>query len=465
MKRLVVPLSLCLLAMVPVAAQQKKSLPARSASATATGPAAAPKICADPYQVREPAEGSPEAPVYILFHREKSKAPWARNPAIRISGLDAASPASARTLVCVEESRIEMGHYESGETGYFLAWRITLVRLADRKVYFMRGLDGEKPPEIKWQRGAGVGAPPTKMFATWLPLIVAQKVARLKVRLKPKEYHEASAMAFSADGSKLALAQEPRSTSSGTPPSPITVFDLATGQSIATWNADYSTHGIALSRSGNMVATDRYGHVEVWDVASGRVAHKLETSGVESLLFGPDDRLGAAGGGKAAVWDVATERALHTGQGSLVAVSPAGDWLTVSKGPGGITVQALESNRALATFPRVGEQEKYYVSGDAQAMARFSVLGATMYVAGTSSGHSLELPNLGVPMLSAIAPTRDGFVFANGDGIVGLVSASSPEPRVFATDHTAVHALAISPDGKLLAVGDSSGNVSVWELR
>ncbi len=431
MKRLTWSVSVWLLAMAAVAAQQKKSTPVRATPATAAGPTAA-KICDDPYQVREPAEGWPEAPVYILFHREKSKAPWSRNPAIRIAGLEAASPAGARTLVCVEEARIEMGRYESGEAGYFLAWTITLMRLADRKVY---------------------------------PLVVAQKVARLKTRLKPKEFHEASAMAFSADGAKLVLAQEPRSTGSGTPPSPITVFDLDTTQPVAAWHADYSTRSVALSKSGNMVATERYGHVEVWDTASARVAHKLETSGVESLLFGPDDRLGAAGGGKAAVWDIATERVLHSAQGSRVALSPAGEWLTVKKDPSGITVQALESGRMLDTFPRVGEQDKYYVSGDAHAMTRFSVLYATMYVAGTSDGRSLSLPNLGVNMLSAIAPTRDGFVFANGDGIVGLASASSPEPRVFATDHTAIRALAVSVDGKLLAVGDSSGNVSVWELR
>ena len=49
-------------------------------------------------------------------------------------------------------------------------------------------------------------------------------------------------MAFSADGSRLAVAQAPRSPSSGgTPPSPITVFDLATGQPVATMHADYST--------------------------------------------------------------------------------------------------------------------------------------------------------------------------------------------------------------------------------
>jgi hypothetical protein len=103
-------------------------------------------------------------------------------------------------------------------------------------------------------------------------------------------------MAFSGDDSRLAVAQAPRSTSSGTtPPSPITVFDLATAQPVASMHADYSTDAIAISKSGNMVATERYGHVEIWDVATGAVTRKLETSKVGSLVFGPDDTLGVAG--------------------------------------------------------------------------------------------------------------------------------------------------------------------------
>jgi tricorn protease-like protein len=65
----------------------------------------------------------------------------------------------------------------------------------------------------------------------------------------------------------------------------------------------------------------------------------------------------------------------------------------------------------------------------------------------------------------AAAPTGDGFVIANNDGIAGVVSANAPEPRAFATDMTSIKAIAVSPDGKLVALGDSSGNVEIWELR
>ena len=98
-------------------------------------------------------------------------------------------------------------------------------------------------------------------------------------------------------------------------------------------------------------------------------------------------------------------------------------------------------------------------------MARWSSLGGAMYSTGNREGKSLSLPDLGVGIVYAAAPTGEGFVIANNDGIAGVVSASAPEPRAFATDMTSIKAVAVSQDGKLVALGDSSGMVEVWELR
>ncbi|HEX4604637.1 MAG TPA: WD40 repeat domain-containing protein [Candidatus Angelobacter sp.] len=464
-------LCVCLLATAffaaPLAAGQAKKATTPTGSAPSAASSAAAKICDDPYVIREPAEGWPEAPIQILFHREKSKAPWARNPAIRVPGLEAAAPSAARTLVCVEESRVEMGHYDSGEPGYAPSWGTILVRLSDRKVYFMgRNLDGEMPPQVKYNSGAGVGKVPTEILVRWLRLLLEQKVARFKVRLKWKEYAEVSAMAFSGDNSRLAVAQAPRSSSSGaTPPSPLTVFDITTAQPVAAMHADYSTDAIAISKSGSTIATERYGHVEIWDVATGAVTRKLETTNVRSLVFGQDDLLGAAGDEKAAVWDVSGNRIVRSGNGSTIELSPENAWLVMAKGAKGFTVSELESGRELGSFPGCSEPYKCTPSRDGKMMARWYSLGAMVYASDDPEGNSPSLPNLGISMVSAVAPARNGFVIANGDGIAGVVSAGAPEARAFATDLTGIRAIAVSNDGKLVALGDSSGNVEVWELR
>jgi WD40 repeat protein len=196
------------------------------------------------------------------------------------------------------------------------------------------------------------------------------------------------------------------------------------------------------------------------------MTRKLETSKVKSMLFGPNDMLGVAGEEKAAVWDVSGNRVVRSGTGSVVELSPEGAWLTMAKTASGFTVHELESGRELGNFPSVcGDPYKCLPSRDGKMMARWSSLGEAIYPSGNSSGSTPSLPNLGVGMVYAIAPTRDGFVMANSDGIAGIVSASTSDARAFATDMTSIKAIAVSQDGKLVALGDSSGTVEVWELR
>jgi WD40 repeat protein len=231
-------------------------------------------------------------------------------------------------------------------------------------------------------------------------------------------------------------------------------------------HADYSTSEIALSKSGSTVATNRYGGVEIWDVATAKLAHKLETSHVTSLAFGPDDTLGVAGDEKAAVWDVGGNRVVRSGTGSVMELSPEGAWMVMAKAANGFTVRELESGRELGSFPSVcGDTYKCLPSRDGKMMARWSALGEAIYSSGNPSGNTPSLPNLGVGMVYAIAPTRDGFVMANTDGVAGVVSASTPQAHAFATDMTSIKAIAVSQDSKLVALGDSSGNVEIWELR
>jgi tricorn protease-like protein len=72
---------------------------------------------------------------------------------------------------------------------------------------------------------------------------------------------------------------------------------------------------------------------------------------------------------------------------------------------------------------------------------------------------------VGADTLRAVAPTHDGFVLGNRDGIIGMVSAAAPEARAFATDMTSIKAITVSQDGKLVALADSDGRVEIWELR
>ena len=146
-------------------------------------------------------------------------------------------------------------------------------------------------------------------------------------------------------------------------------------------------------------------------------------------------------------------------------LSPAGEWVSVSLGSDGVTIQEVMSGRMLASFPAIADRDSYVVAGDLKSLARNNFFGARMVGTSSKDDQLVELPNLGVNTISALAAMRDGFVFANSDGIVGLASLATAKLRVFATDHIGIGALAVSPDNKRIAVGDSGGNVTIWELR
>ena len=171
-------------------------------------------------------------------------------------------------------------------------------------------------------------------------------------------------------------------------------------------HADYSSDAIAVSKSGSMVATERYGHVEVWDVASAKMTQKLETSKVRLHGIWPDDMLGVAGDEKAAVWDVSGNRIVRSGTGSVVELSPEGAWLTMAKTANGFTVRELESGRELGSFPGCSEPYKCLPSRDGKMMVRWSSLGGALFSTGIREGKPLSLPDLGVSIVYAAAPTR-----------------------------------------------------------
>ncbi len=431
-----------------------------------TAPGAAARICADSYSLPTAIDSWPQGPMMFLFHRENSKAPWTRNPVIKAPGLEAASASSARTVVCVEESLSEKGKYDSGEPGYTADWSVTLVDISGKRLYFTRtGFYGEDPPFLKFHRGPAVGKRPVEAMVSWLRLVVNQKVARLRMRLRTEASEEVSAMAFSADNTRLVAAQEARSRSDSTPPSPITIFDLATHKAVTTLIPRFPARYVAISKSGNMIAADGFRSVEVWDVASGKITHTLSAPEIASLAFGPDDSLAVAGGNQAALWNVANESKVKSGNGSYMVLSPAGSWLVAKKEANSLIVTELETGKTVSSFPGFPAQEKLAVAKDGSAAATFSLVRSALYVAGSPQAYSLAAPGPGLGMMYSIMPTSNGVITGNGDGVVGVASPASAEPRFFGTDHLSIRSVAVSSDGKLVAVGDGFGAISIWELQ
>jgi WD40 repeat protein len=439
----------------------------------------AASLCANPYNSKDFATGWPEGPVYILFHRKSSSHPWARNPAIQALGLEAGSPASAHTLVCIEETLEEKGKYDSGVAAYQPHWDTTIVSLAGRATFRALAAPtfvGEEPPYMKYKTGPGVGKPPVQPLLRWLRLLVDQKVAHFRMRLLwPLEVSGSSdfagllALAISSDGTKLAAARQSRNGSS----SPIVVFDLNSGRALATLRRDYFPRHMAISKSGNWIATEgMFSHgIDILETSTGNPVRKLDTSTIDSLTFAPDDTLAVAGESKVVFWNIESQSPVRSVAGSRAFQSPGGAWLLAAKDADAITIKEMETGRSVASFPGTSWllEDQYVLSRDATTLAEESGNGANLYAAGSSRPQRLTLPSIlmdsvATESASAIAATPDGAIFA-GKGFVGIASAANPQPRFFANGDDYIKKIVVSSDGKLLVLGNNESELYVWELR
>ena len=164
------------------------------------------------------------------------------------------------------------------------------------------------------------------------------------------------AVAFSADGSLLAIAPEGQ---------PIVLWDVASGQLVRTFDdpAENIARSLAFSPDSTLLAAGGNNNiVRLWDVASGRIAHTIQhnTEGqildhILDLAFSPDGRVFVSGGtdDMARLWDVGSWQVIHElSVGSAptgLAISPDGAILA-SSGPG-LQLWDVESGKLLRTLP------------------------------------------------------------------------------------------------------------------
>jgi WD40 repeat protein len=118
---------------------------------------------------------------------------------------------------------------------------------------------------------------------------------------------------------------------------------------------------LAFAPDGRTLATGQQygGEVQVWDLASGRVAAALQQrlKFINHLAYSPDGRLLAVAlGWSAALWDVARReetvslRGKHTGTVWSVAFTPDGQTLMTGSGDGTVKLWDVASGRERGAF-------------------------------------------------------------------------------------------------------------------
>ncbi len=231
------------------------------------------------------------------------------------------------------------------------------------------------------------------------------------------------------------------------------------------------------SPDGRRLATTRHrangldeSTVRVWDVATGRLVRALDPAGrVDVLAWAPDGRTVAGAGGTLSAWDVESGAVLGWTRGAPQGVAP----LAFAPAGGMLAVQALGSKLTCldAGDGRVGPTFKF-LQADALTFApdgRRLAVGdnegqVVVTVFDLESGRPVttfrghERPSATVEEARRLTGNaidelrrRTG---ANLDPVVG---------KLMTLFGNTVCGVAFSPDGRLIASGDSDGTAWVWD--
>jgi len=224
------------------------------------------------------------------------------------------------------------------------------------------------------------------------------------------------ALAFSPDGSWLAAGSENKT---------LRVWDAHTWQLRQREYFDGAVNTVAFSPDGRKLASgDEDKTIQVRDMHTAELLHEFKDhkGAVNSLAFSPDGRVIASGSDDTLVTfrSVETGEVLsvidsHRARVNVLAFSPDGRWMAVGTARGGIHVWAIESNEQVCEF---------HVDRPADQV-----------------------------LALVFSPDSRWLVVADNDKTLWVYDALTREVLLTLPSTDRSSAVALSPDGRLLAVG------------
>jgi len=281
------------------------------------------------------------------------------------------------------------------------------------------------------------------------------------------------AVQFAPDGSWFAAAAHPRKVS---------IWSWPGRTRLCAWQTGGEVRSLAVSPDGELVATgDKAGQVQVWSAADGRLVRQMDAGPewVSAVQFSPDGALlVSATAAQVALWQVSSGARLDDrfpGATRPAIFSPDGRHLVAAREDVGVGVWELGREAPLFEVDITG------LTPSALCLSPDGRLLATAHTGGEQRKARLWRMTWGEPVLEltvstgaesaimrlawGLAFSPDGRLLATGDsaGFVKLWDVGSGDLRREIPAHSkAITSAAFSPDGRVLVTGGNDGTVRFW---